>query len=60
MSENAPLPFVCPHCATPFGFGLDAGLLTVVSSVPFDESAPCCGQRVTGTLSRNGEVKFDA
>lgn len=53
-------PFTCPHCDAPFGFGPDAALLSVVASVPFDEPAPCCGKRVTGTLGRHGEVAFDA
>jgi hypothetical protein len=52
------LPFTCPHCGEPFGFGPDAALLTVVASVPFDEAAPCCGKRITGTLGRYGEVSF--
>lgn len=54
------LPFVCPHCAERFGFGPDAVLLGVVTSVPFDELAPCCGHRIVGTLNRQGEVTFDA
>lgn len=60
VGDNVALPFVCPHCGEPFGFGPDAALLTVVASVPFDEPAPCCGQRVTGVLARDGEVVFDA
>lgn len=55
------LPFTCPGCGERFGFGPDAVLLAVVSSVPVNgEPAPCCGHPLTGTLRRVGEhIEFD-
>lgn len=50
------LPFTCPNCGEPFGFG-EAGadtLLSMVRSVPFsNEPTPCCGYKISGNLLRN-------
>ncbi|NKZ94857.1 hypothetical protein GTA26_05400 [Rhodococcus hoagii] len=49
------LPFICPSCDTPFGFGDAPVLLNVVNSLPFaDEPTPCCGALLTGRLTREG------
>ena len=49
------LPFICPSCDTPFGFGDAPVLLNVVNSLPFaDEPTPCCGALLTGRLTRDG------
>lgn len=52
-------PFTCPACGGGFGYGPDAPLLAVVTAVSFNESAPCCGAHLTGTLHRDGSVEFD-
>lgn len=52
------LPHVCPYCGERFGWGEDVALLAVVSSCPFDEPSPCCGERVSGVVHRDGSVDF--
>lgn len=52
---TADLPFECPHCGERFGFGGGAGLIGVVTSLPFgDQMTPCCGGLITGYLLRDG------
>lgn len=51
---SADLPFECPSCGARFGFGSDAVLLGIVSSLPFErQMTPCCGALITGTLDRD-------
>lgn len=47
------LPHECPHCGERFGWGPEAAFLTFASSVPFNEPAPCCGERLIGYFSRD-------
>ncbi len=51
-------PHICPHCGEGFGWGGDAPLLSVVTSAPFDEAAPCCGEPIRGTVYRDGTIEF--
>jgi hypothetical protein len=50
-------PHECPHCGAGFGWGPDVALLAVFTSAPFDEPAPCCGERITGTINRDGDIE---
>ncbi len=58
MSDDLSYPHLCPRCGARFGWGADAGLLAVVASAPFDEPAPCCGERISGRIE-NGEMILD-
>lgn len=50
------LPFTCPNCNKPFGWGDGSApiFLGVVNNISFnDEPTPCCGYKISGTITRD-------
>lgn len=53
------LPFTCPKCGKPFGWGDGSApiFLGIVNSIPFNnEPTPCCGYKISGTINRDLEM----